>query len=78
MKILVDILRGQLSDLFLQMSETGLSGVDASEESEVDMFLGANQFFFFDKIGLYVLEVASVNKLDEIISMKVGCIAIMP
>ena len=78
MQILINILRLQLSDMFFKISETGFSGIDTSKESVIDMFLIFNKFLFFDNILFYIFEVASKQKFEEIISMKVRYIPIMP
>lgn len=77
-EVLVDVLRGEVSKLFFEVAEAGLSGVDAFEERVVDVFLVADEGLFFADGGLYVLEIAGDEELEEVVAVKVGDIAIVP
>ena len=42
------------------------------------MLFRADEFFFPDDVRLYIFEVAGIHELKEVISVKVGGIAVMP
>ena len=60
------------------MPETGLSGIDASEESVVNVFLVLDEFLFLDDAGLYIFEVAGVQKFDKVVAVEKGNISVVP